>query len=49
MAEVHIYGHGWILSGAGLGRQHGDTREKLLGGRSEMGYHSDVRNRWSET
>lgn len=30
VAEVHNYGHGWILRWAGLGRQHGDTRGKHL-------------------
>lgn len=45
MAEVvesHIEGRGWILTGAGLGRQHGDTGGKLLKGWSETKDYPDV-------
>ncbi len=37
MVEFHIYRHGWILRGAGSGRQHGDTGEKPERGFSETG------------
>ena len=46
MVEVHICGHGQIPTGAGLGRQHGDTREKPLGGWTEAKDCSDVWGRW---
>lgn len=35
VVELHIYGHGWILTGAGMGTQHGDTGGKRLSGWSE--------------
>lgn len=52
MAQVvdsHIFGHGWILSGARSGIQHGDTGGKLLRGWSETRGYSDVWGRQAGT
>lgn len=42
VVNLHIYGHGWNLTGAGSGTQHGDTGEKLLGRWSERRVYPDV-------